>query len=450
MTTAVVVYGRDLRVADHPALAAAARHADTVIPLFVLDNVILHGDFNRPNRAAMLAACLADLDLGLRRLGAGLVIRRGDWLAEIAGVVRDQVVDAVFLHSDVSGYAQSRTRRLSGALDCRVEVVDGGTSAVPPGKVRPSGGSRFQVFTPYHRAWEQAIGWRPIAETPARLRLPHDIDRGTSPVRQDICPLGEVSPDLAVGGEKAARERVSQWMREGIASYEELHDDLAADRTSRLSGYLHFGAVSAYELVARSDDRKAGVVAFNRQLCWRDFHAQVLASAPKSVREDYRPRGDRWRHDDEAFEAWVAGRTGFPIVDAGMRQLAREGWMHNRARLITGSFLTKTLYLDWRRGAQHFADLLVDGDVSNNTMNWQWIAGTGTDSRPGRVLNPLRQAERYDPAGDYVRRYVPELAGIEGAAVHTPWLLPMPPKDYPAPVVDLREATQRFREARTP
>ena len=448
MTTAIVVYGRDLRVADHPALASAAVQADTVIPLFVLDTQILRGGFNRPNRAAMLAASLADLDLGLRRLGSGLVVRRGDWVAEIAKLARSYEVDVVVLHSDVSGYAQSRTTRLAEAVGCRVEVVDGGTTAVPPGRVRPSGGDRFQVFTPYHRAWEQVMGWREIAETPKKLSLPKDIDRGNLPTRQDICPKGVVSPDLEAGGETAARDRVGAWLREGVERYEELHDDLAADKTSRLSGYLHFGSVSAYEIVARSDRRKAGVGAFNRQLCWRDFHAQVLASAPQSTHEDYRPRGDRWRDDDEAFAAWAAGRTGYPIVDAGMRQLAREGWMHNRARLITGSFLTKTLYIDWRRGAQHFADLLVDGDVSNNTMNWQWIAGTGTDSRPGRVLSPPRQAERYDPVGDYVRRYLPELAGIEGAAVHEPWKLATMPKGYPSPIVDLREATARFREAR--
>ena len=448
MTTALVLFGRDLRVADHPALTAAAAQADTVIPLFVLDPVILRGDFNRPNRAAMLAACLADLDRGLRHLGAGLVVRRGDVVREVAKLVREHEVDAVFTHSDVSGYAQARTLRLTEGAGCRVEVVAGGTTAVPPGQVQPSGGSRFQVFTPYHRAWDQVIGWREIAVTPSKLALPKGLDCGTLPTQQDICPKGEVSPDLVVGGERAARDRVSAWMRDGVQRYEELHDDLAADKTSRLSGFLHFGAVSAYEIVARSDGRKAGVGAFNRQLCWRDFHAQVLAYAPQSTREDYRPRGDRWRDDDEAFQAWAAGRTGYPVVDAGMRQLAREGWMHNRARLITGSFLTKTLYVDWRRGAQHFADLLVDGDVSNNTMNWQWIAGTGTDSRPGRVLSPLRQAERYDPVGDYVRRYVPELAGVEGAAVHEPWKLASLPKGYPAPIVDLREATQRFRDAR--
>jgi deoxyribodipyrimidine photo-lyase len=268
------------------------------------------------------------------------------------------------------------------------------------------------------------------------------------PTQQDICPEGEASPDLQVGGEKTARAKVSRWMRDGAESYEDLHDDLAADATSRLSGFLHLGSVSAYELVVHGNAEKKGLAAFARQLCWRDFHAQVLASTPQAVREDYRPRGDRWRDDDEAFEAWVAGRTGYPIVDAGMRQLVREGWMHNRARLITGSFLTKTLYVDWRRGAQHFADLLVDGDVANNTMNWQWIAGTGTDSRPGRILNPLLQAERYDPSGDYVRRYVPELEGIPGGTVHQPWKLADPPKAYPAPIVDLREATARFRDGR--
>ena len=447
MTSAIVVYGRDLRVHDHPALAAAAAQADTVIPLFVLDTAILRGDFNRPNRSAMLAASLHELDEGLRGLGAGLVVRSGDWAGEVAKVARSYEVDAVFLHDDVSGYAQARVRRLRQALSCRLEVVPGGTTAVPPGKVRPAGGERFQVFTAYHRSWEQVIGWRPLADRPARLRLPHGIDRGVLPTQQDICPKGEASPDLKVGGEKAARTRVSHWMREGVESYEDLHDDLAADATSRLSGFLHLGSVSSYELVVRGSHTR-GMQAFARQLCWRDFHAQVLAAAPQAVREDYRPRGDRWRADDEAFEAWVAGCTGYPIVDAGMRQLAREGWMHNRARLITGSFLTRTLYLDWRRGAQHFADLLVDGDVANNTMNWQWIAGTGTDSRPGRVLNPLLQAQRYDPSGDYVRRYVPELAGIAGPAVHQPWRLAAPPKGYPPPIVDLREATQRFRVAR--
>jgi deoxyribodipyrimidine photo-lyase len=200
-----------------------------------------------------------------------------------------------------------------------------------------------------------------------------------------------------------------------------------------LSPYLHFGCVSPVELVGRADRRKRGVEPFLRQLAWRDFHHQVLAARPEAAHRDYRPRGDRWHRDDEALQAWRDGRTGYPLVDAGMRQLAREGWMHNRARLVTASFLTKHLYVDWRLGARHFFDLLVDGDIANNALNWQWVAGTGTDTRPNRVLNPTLQAKRYDPAGAYVRRYLPELG--------TP--------DYPPPIVDHRDAVAAFRAARS-
>ncbi|MGE5764491.1 MAG: FAD-binding domain-containing protein, partial [Mycobacterium leprae] len=228
------------------------------------------------------------------------------------------------------------------------------------------------------------------------------------------------------------------------------HDDLATDGTSRLSPYLHFGCLSPVEVVRRAG-HSPGAAAFVRQLAWRDFYAQLLAARPGVVRTDVKPRGDRWRDDQPAVRAWKDGRTGYPVVDAGMRQLRREGWMHNRARLIVGSFLTKTLYVDWRVGAQHFVDWLVDGDVASNTMNWQWIAGTGTDTRPSRVLNPLLQAARYDSTGAYVRRYVPELRSIEGPDVHAPWTLPADVRrtlDYPAPIVDLAEGRRRFLAAR--
>jgi deoxyribodipyrimidine photo-lyase len=178
-------------------------------------------------------------------------------------------------------------------------------------------------------------------------------------------------------------------------------------------------------------------------VCWRDFYQQVTAARPDWARHDYRPRGVGWVDDAEALAAWKAGQTGYPIVDAGMRQLAREGWMHNRARLIAGSFLTKDLRIDWRLGAAHFWDLLVDGEIANNTGNWQWVAGTGNDARPNRVLNPVTQAKRHDPDGDYVRRYVPELAGVDGSRVHEPWKLPE--VRYPAPIVDHAEAVRVFR-----
>jgi len=236
---------------------------------------------------------------------------------------------------------------------------------------------------------------------------------------------------------------VRHWLASGIRDYARAQDDLAGDATSRLSPYLHFGCVSAVDLAGRAG-RSAGALAFVRQLAWRDFHHQVLAARPDAAYRDYRDRGDHWRDDPDTLESWRAGQTGVPIVDAGMRQLLSEGWMHNRARLIVGNFLCKTLHVDWRAGAAHFFRLLVDGDIANNCLNWQWVAGTGTTTRPNRVLNPLRQAARHDPNGDYVRRYVPELATVEGRSVHRPWRLPESVRRqlrYPMPIIDVEQSS---------
>ncbi|MDI1456838.1 FAD-binding domain-containing protein, partial [Streptomyces sp. ATE26] len=256
-------------------------------------------------------------------------------------------------------------------------------------------------------------------------------------------------------GEVLGRKLVTAWLRRGVERYEERHDDLAGDGTSRLSPHLHFGTLSPVELVHRARRTGGpGAEAFVRQLAWRDFHRQVLAARPDASTADYRPKHDRWRTERTAredIEAWREGRTGYPIVDAAMRQLRHEGWMHNRGRLLAASFLAKTLYVDWRVGARHFLALLVDGDVANNQLNWQWMAGTGTDTRPNRVLNPVTQGKRYDPDGAYVRRWVPELGPLRGASAHEPWKLTGPDRaalDYPDPVVDLSEGLARFRRAR--
>ena len=236
----------------------------------------------------------------------------------------------------------------------------------------------------------------------------------------------------------AGRERLTRFVARHLEGYDERHDDLAGDATSRLSPYLHFGCLSAGTVLARAEGRR-GAEEFARQLCWRDFHRQVLADRPDLAHADYRPRPGAWRRDPEALAAWREARTGYPIVDAGMRQLARDGWMHNRARLIVASLLTKTLRIDWRSGAAHFAGLLCDADVADNAGNWQWVAGTGNDTRPNRVLNPLRQARRFDPDGAYVRRHVPELAGLAGPGVHEPWRLTAARRTrlrYPHPIVD--------------
>ncbi|MCE7081647.1 deoxyribodipyrimidine photo-lyase [Streptomyces sp. ST2-7A] len=456
---AVALFTSDLRVHDHPVLDAAladAGRSGAVIPLFVRDTGVEATGFDAPNRRAFLADCLADLDSALRERGGRLVIRSGAVVEEVCRVAAETGARRVHLAAGVSRYAADRERRLRRALerDGRELVVhDAVTTVVPPGWVTPSGGDHFAVFTPYHRQWER-VGLREERPAPRRVPVPEGIEGEEPGAAKDI---PGVSPELPRGGEGEGRRRMERWLEAGVADYPDRHDDLAGDGTSRLSPYLHFGCVSPVELVRRS--RRvggAGAEAFVRQVAWRDFHHQVLAARPECSRRDYRGREDRWRSaDGEAAEevaAWREGRTGYPIVDAAMRQLAVEGWMHNRGRLLVGSFLTKTLYVDWRVGAEHFLSLLVDGDIANNQMNWQWIAGTGTDTRPNRVLNPPAQAGRFDPDGTYVRRWIPELAGVEGAAVHRPWKLEGLDRarvgDYPDPIVDLASARDRFERAR--
>ena len=434
MTVTVAVFTRDLRVYDNPMLAAAVRGAEHVVPLFVRDSRITGTQF-AAGRKRFLAESLTDLDHSLRALGGRLVVREGDFVAEVCRVANEVSADRVHIASDVSGFAQSRESSLRSSLTCELRTHDDVHTVVPPGAVKPSGSDHFSVFSPYHRRWAD-LQWRNVIARPSKISLPK-IQAGAV-----LSATGDV-----VGGETAGRERAGKWIRNSAKSYADNHDALAADRTSRLSPYLHLGCVSALELARKSAGSSE---EFVRQLAWRDFHHQVLAARPRAAREDYRPRGDRWLDDKDALQAWQAGETGIPIVDAGMRQLLAEGWMHNRARMIVASFLTKTLYIDWRAGAAHFFEHLLDGDIANNCMNWQWVAGTGTDTRPNRVLNPLRQAERFDADGEYVRRYVPELSHVDGKAVHEPWRLPEKErKGYPLPIVDLAEGRARFLAARS-
>ena len=422
MRTAFVLFTRDLRVHDNPALAVAAQEAERVLPLFVLDDAILDS-FGAPNRLAFLGEALRDLADSL----GGLAIRRGDAVAETVRLARQVGAGAVFLAEDASSFAQQRERRLREEVDVRVFPS---ASVVDPDEVLTSSGGRYRVFTPYWRAWREAE--RRTVLDPPRIRLPDGVELGRLP---DLG--GGDSPARLRGGEREGRKRLARFLDGPLARYEEGADDLAADATSRLSPYLHFGCLSPLEVA----ERAAASEAFVRQLCWRDFFLQFLAAHPKTPREDYRERRAGWRDDPDALQAWKEGRTGYPIVDAGMRQLAAEGWMHNRARLIVGSFLTKTLRLDWREGAAHFFDLLVDGDLASNVGNWQWVAGTGVDPRPNRILNPIRQARRFDPDGEYVRRHVPELSDVDARSVHEPWRLEPPPGDYPARIVDHEAAT---------
>ena len=411
MHAAVVLFNRDLRVHDHPALARAAREAEHVVPLFVLDDRLLASRYAAPNRLAFMLDSLHDLDSSLRGRGAGLVIRRGDVVKEAIEVALEAKAEALYTSSDVSAYAQRRETALEGACEENRIAFEAmpGVTVVPAGDLTASDGDHFKVFTPYWRRWS-VTDLRAVEDAPRKLSLPPGTTKGRLPKLEDLA-AGDTSPDLAKGGEEEARRRLTSWNGSGVGDYDQNHDDLAGDATSRLSPFLHFGCVSPLECLERARDNDNDH-SFARQLCWRDFHHQVTAAFPELPRKDYRPRGHRWRDDPEALEAWKEGRTGCAIVDAGMRQLLQEGWMHNRARLITASFLTKDLQIDWREGAGHFWDWLVDGDIANNAANWQWVAGTGNDTRPNRKFNPSRQAKRFDPDGEYVRRYAPELADL--------------------------------------
>jgi deoxyribodipyrimidine photo-lyase len=431
LQTAIVLFTRDLRVHDNPALELAVRSAEHVLPLFVLQEGLR---FAVPNRARFLHESLADLRESLRQRGGDLVLRRGDPVEETLRLAAEVNADGLVLARDVSAYAARRWHRLErecGQRRIALRAVDSVT-VVPPGAVTPAGGDHFKVFTPYWRAWTDHR-WRTGVSAPDKVRLPPVISVGRLPGPGD----GPISAGLPAGGESAARQRMDRWLGTGLAVYADRHDDLPGDATSRLSADLHFGCLSPLELAVRAGKAGgAGGEAYVRQLCWRDFHAQVAAAFPALPNKDYRPRRTGWREDAHALDAWRDGQTGYPIVDAGMRQLAAEGFMHNRARLLVASFLTKQLSIHWTEGARHFFDLLVDGDIANNAGNWQWVAGTGNDTRPNRQFNLLRQAQRFDPDGDYVRRYVPELAAVEGGAVHAPWKLDRPPRGYPAPLIE--------------
>jgi deoxyribodipyrimidine photo-lyase len=407
LDTAVVLFTRDLRVRDNPALAAAARDARRVVPLFVLDDEILGSDFGRaPNRLGFLAESLSDLDASLRGLGSHLVVRRGDPVEEVARLAPDVVHCA----EDASVHAQRREARLAARFDLRLHAS---TTVVGHGDLKP-----YKVFTPYHRVWVAQP--RRAADEAPKLDDPH-IAAGTLPEP----PPGR-SPDVPPGGETAGRVRLEEWLAGEVHHYDTA--SLTAP-TSRLSPYLHFGCVSPLELVTRAD----GAGEWIRQLCWRDFYAQLLRAFPETSRADMYDRPYGRGGEGPLLDAWREGRTGYPLVDAGMRQLRREGWMHNRARLVSASFLVKDLEIDWRQGADHFERLLVDGDVASNRGNWQWVAGTGVDhAQAGRMFNPTLQARKLDPDGAYVRRYVPEL---ESDA-------------YPPPIVDHAEIAQRRRTQR--
>ncbi len=475
MTVAVLWFRRDLRLSDHPALLAASQSGTEVLPVFVLDPRLLATDLPRTRRLlASVRALAAGLD-------GRLLIRSGDPVEVIPTLAREVGAATVHVTRETTPYGRRRDRAVEDALarDGRRLVSTGTPYAAGPGLVLTRGGTPYRVFTPFARAWREH-GWPSPAGLPVRTAwFRGDVGGehlpGPTPSPTPADGRGKAIAVRGVGcvggvgwvgevGEEAARHRWLDFLSDGgLADYEEHRNRPDLDATSRMSIPLKYGEIHPRSLLAdvavHPDGRSPGARVFVTELAWREFHADVLWHRPDSAWRDLRPELAGLPHDggpetDLLVDAWRSGRTGYPIVDAGMRQLLGEGWMHNRLRMITASFLTKDLHVHWSTGARHFLDHLVDGDLASNSHGWQWVAGTGTDAAPYfRVLNPVRQGLRFDPDGDYVRRWVPELAHVPGAAVHEPWLVENGyGHGYPRRVVDhdeeRREALNRYQSIR--
>lgn len=442
----VMWFRRDLRLSDNPALVEAAAQHDRVVALFV-DDAHLRGPAG-PNRRWYLAGALAALD---ERIGGHLVVRKDAPARAVRAVARQAGAEAVYVAEDAGPYGSARDEQVAEALGGDgIELRPVGTPyAVPPGSLRTKEGTPFRVFTPFSRAW-RAHSWDAPVPAPRGVRWVEEL-------RSDGLPEAPaVTAELPTPGEEAATRRLRTFLDGAVDRYAEDRNRPDLDGTSRLSAHLKWGCLHPRQ-VLDGLGRGKGPQTLATELAWRDFYADVLLHQPGSARTglDERMAGmqlDSGAEADERFAAWAEGRTGFPIVDAGMRQLRGEGWVHNRVRMIVASFLVKDLHIDWTRGARHFMENLVDADLASNQHGWQWVAGVGTDAAPYfRVFNPVSQSERFDPDGAYIRRWVPELAEVEGKAVHWPHDGLFAPDGYPAPIVDhateREEALRRWREA---
>jgi deoxyribodipyrimidine photo-lyase len=430
--TTVMWFRRDLRLADHPALSAAAA-ADDVVGLFVVEPRLW--DTAGPARRAWVAASVQALQ---EATDGALVVRVGDPAAVVPDVASTVGARIVHVSAETTPGGRRRDARVAAALAAEgvVGQPDGSPYAVMPGSVRTGQGTPYQVFTPFSRAWRE-LGWdEPLAAPQVEWRRMRNDAQATGRI---VAAVKDAPPAMPEPSEAAALARWRAFLEADLDAYADARDQPGVDRTSRMSPYLKVGAVHPRQLLADLAGRHGQAVdRYVAELAWREFYADVLWHRPESAWRDLRPLGIGYDEPGDALEAWRAGRTGYPIVDAGMRQLLHEGWMHNRVRMITASFLTKDLHAWWPVGARHFLDHLVDGDLASNNHGWQWVAGTGTDAAPYfRVFNPVGQGRKFDPDGDYVRRWVPELAHLDGSAIHEPWKHDAGyDHDYPRPVVD--------------
>lgn len=429
---------RDLRINTNSTLKSALKNGNAVIPVFILDDRLL----NTPatNRERFLFSGLQELKLQLQEKGSGLVIRRGNPVAELQRLVQETGARMIFAEEDYSPFARLRDALVANELP--LQLVTGLTVFHPASILKPDG-SPYTVFTPYSKTWKSL----PQVDLEV-LSIPDNLPAVDLPRSE---PIPEFTPLAGFpAGEIEASHRLEDFLQNRVANYHDDRNRMDLDGTSTLSPYLRFGMISAAFVVKqiRSFNGQQGVQTWLNEIIWREFYQSILYHFPHVQHQAFNPklRNIAWRDAPEDFQAWKDGRTGFPVVDAAMRQLMATGWMHNRARMITASFLTKDLLINWQEGERWFMQQLVDGDTSANNGGWQWTAGTGTDAAPYfRIFNPVLQSKKFDPNGTYIRRWVPELEAVPNEWIHEPWKMPESLQlstgmridmTYPAPIVE--------------
>ena len=433
-TRSIVWFRRDLRISDHPALVAALSESDEIVPVFIIDSKLI--ERTGSNGLAYLAQSLQHLDASLDKK-----------LQVIAGQPIEVLKKLQEKYNAQSVHISAEYEPVSAAQDVEIEksgiklVRTGSAYAVAPGRVlKPSDQTPYRVYTPFYRAW-LTHGWRKPEQKPKSITaVTPDSDSRQFPDWK--VPTGV---SITEAGEAAANERFKHFQKNGLDNYDEARNFAGIDGTSKMSAHLTWGEIHPRTLLAPLGQSKAHEV-FRKEIAWREFYADVLFNNPHTETDYYAPQFAKMRYDKpgKQFKAWCEGNTGYPFVDAAMRQLLAEGWMHNRTRMVVASFLVKDLHLEWQLGERFFREHLVDYDVASNAHGWQWTAGCGTDASPYyRVFNPVEQGKRFDENGDYVRKYVPELAHLKGIEIHEPWdVLDGYLKDYPQPIVN--HATERL------
>ncbi|MFI5730726.1 cryptochrome/photolyase family protein [Kribbella sp. NPDC051587] len=428
MSTAVMWFRRDLRLSDNPALLDAVSAGDgKVLGVFVVDPLLWKrsGDPRREHLATSLRALS-------KSMGGRLVIRSGDPATVIPKLADDIGAASVHISADYAPYGQTRDDAVEAALKCPL-IKTGSPYAIAPGRIFTQQDRPYQVFTPYFRAWLEH-GWRQPVDAPSNVQW--------AKADSEDLPSGTTEG----AGEDAARKHWQTYL-DDVAEYDDVRDRPDLDSTSRMSIPLKYGEIHPRTMLADlARKRSQGADSYRRELAWREFCADLLARYPQAAWKPLRPEFDKMQYDEpgDQLTAWQQGRTGYPIVDAGMRQLAAEGFMHNRVRMVVASFLVKDLHVHWKYGARWFMQSLYDGDLASNSLNWQWVAGCGADASPYfRIFNPTTQGLKFDPQGEYVRRWIPELRHLDGKKAHDGGA-----DGYPEPIVDhaeaRREALRRY------